>query len=293
MNSEIERLHPYTIIMYVVAVVLVEMLTMNIFIIAEACIGAFIVGIVLMGPKKAFSDFLFEILLSFFTILIQPLFSRAGTSVLFYINDYPVSTEAYIYGLMVAILLVSIIQWNLLLTESMDSKKIIYICGTIWPKMGLTISMILNLIPSLKKRYQIIHEAQISMFGQAGGWTVRLKRRIREISILLSWTLEGSMEKSMSMEARGYRSGKRENVFDYKFRLEDKIGLTLIISLGALTSLIIGTSRVNMWYLPKVSLPQDMGHTFLVMVLYACLILLPLIVKIRGDYRWRSLNTKE
>lgn len=54
MNSEIERLHPYTIIMYVVAVVLVETLTMNIFIIAEACIGAFIVGIVLMGPKRPF-----------------------------------------------------------------------------------------------------------------------------------------------------------------------------------------------------------------------------------------------
>ena len=69
-----------------------------------------------------------------FTVVIQPIFSNTGTTVLFYINDKAVTLEAYLYGIVMGVLFVTVIQWIGCSRVFIDSEKLYYLFGKIGQK---------------------------------------------------------------------------------------------------------------------------------------------------------------
>ena len=71
--------------------------------------------------------------------------------------------------------------------------------------LGLTLSMIFRFIPLLKARFREISMGQRCMGRHVtGGFMAKLRQVTKEVSILISWSLEAAIETSDSMEARGY-----------------------------------------------------------------------------------------
>lgn len=85
------------------------------------------------------------------------------------------------------------------------------------------LSQIFRMIPLMKKRYIQVHEGLmgLGMVPKEASFWKRARHFARELSVLIAWSLEGTVETSISMESRGYGAGKRTSFHRFRFRLED------------------------------------------------------------------------
>ena len=212
---EFARMHPAVNLIYAVSVLTITMFTMNPWILMVSFVSSTICVFIFYGKNEMLKKFYMYIPVIIFTVCIQPVFSRTGQTPLYYINDNAVTFEAYIYGAVIALLLITVIQWCSVLRVFLNQERMTYLFSRAVPVFGSTFSMILRYIPLLKDRYRQIHEAQLGLGkidrnaeSKANKVNVGLFERIRlfikEILILISWSLESSIETSASMEARGY-----------------------------------------------------------------------------------------
>ena len=143
-------------------------------------------------------------------ILLMTLFNTLnvhnGVTVLFYLNDNRITLEAIIYGLASAIMLTSVIIWFSCFSVIVTADKFIYLFGRAAPVLALTLSMIMRYIPLLQHRFREVAAAQRCMGRGLKGssWIKRIRQFGKEVSILIAWSLEASIESADSMEARGY-----------------------------------------------------------------------------------------
>lgn len=202
---------------YIAAVLVITMITMNPYLLAISCITSIIVMGYLKGLSELRKNIVPDISVIIFTVGIQPVFSGSGKTVLYYVNDRAVYLEGYIYGLVIAMLLITVFNWCTVMRILMDSEKWMYLIGRLSPTLAMMITMILRFIPLMRQRYRVIHEGQVGMGRYNNpyskkknvlyafmGFIEKIRHRIKEISILISWSLENSIETSDSMESRGY-----------------------------------------------------------------------------------------
>lgn len=213
----IGQIHPAVGFFYIAAVLVITMITMNPYLLAISCITSIIVMGYLKGLSELRKNIVPDISVIIFTVGIQPVFSGSGKTVLYYVNDRAVYLEGYIYGLVIALLLITVFNWCTVMRILMDSEKLMYLIGRLSPTLAMMITMILRFIPLMRQRYRVIHEGQIGMGRYNNpyskkknvlyafmGFIEKIRHRIKEISILISWSLENSIETSDSMESRGY-----------------------------------------------------------------------------------------
>lgn len=299
---EFARIHPVVNLIYAVGVLTITMFTMNPWILMVSFVSSAICVFIFYGKSELLKKFYMYIPIIIFTVCIQPVFSRTGQTPLYYINDNAVTLEAYIYGAVIALLLITVIQWCSVLRVFLNQERMMYLFGRAVPVFGLTFSMILRYIPLLKDRYRQIHEAQLGM-GKIrcnaqnksdtenkantmnkvnAGLFERIRLFIKEISILISWSLESSIETSASMEARGYGLKGRTSCLRYRFKLSDTVVTVfiLVIYVTALTGVL--SKRTAYYYLPAIVFAGDIAANIVVAVLTGILCMLPVIFEIKG-----------
>lgn len=269
--------HPAVNLMYMFFVLSITMITLNPYIIATSWIVSAVVWFVVNKENKFTFNILIGLPIIIFTVMIQPIFSNTGTTVLFYINDKAVTLEAYIYGVVMGVLFVTVIQWIGCCRVFMDSEKLYYLFGKIAPSLGLTFSMTLRFIPLLKSRYREIHDAQIGMGRHRLSVKKidQLRQYLKEISILISWSLENSMETSKSMESRGFGLKGRKTYHLYHLK-KSEIGLIAFLAIMLFIVLcIIIKGSVTVYYMPVILFPQSRIWTWIVCLLLVVIGLLP------------------
>ena len=288
-TREFYECHPLVNFLYFGFVIGIIMFTMHPVFLVPAFLAGWCYSIFL-GRKKALK---FNLILSLMTVvlmtLVNGLFNHNGATTLFYVNDNAVTAEAFAYGLAAACMLVSVMVWFSCFNRIMSAEKIIYLFGKAAPVLGLTLSMIFRFIPLLKLRYKEIHEGQMGM----GRWNTkdplkRMRQRGKEISILLSWSLESSIETSDSMEARGYGLPGRTGFHLYHFQRRDITALAVILVLSALTiaGLALGCGKMNFY--PEFIMAKFAPMTVVSAVSYGVLLLFPFIIDLQGERKWRS-----
>lgn len=288
-RAEFSMAHPLVCFLFMAAVLIVSMLSYNPVLVGTSLIMSSLCVTVLCGVKRCLKNFLIGLPLCLFTAVIQPIFSGVGDTVLYYINDNPVSAESYVFGLVAGLLLVNVIQWCSCLGVLLDSDRMMYILGNIAPTLGLTFSMILRFIPLLGQRYRQIHDAQLGM-GRRG--KSRLRMFVREVSILISWSLDSSIETSASMEARGYGKGKRTNYHNYRLKYADIAACFYIVLLAAVIVSGIITGKADIYYMPRIIFTGDAAITAVMAMAFIMLAAMPLAYEIRGAVKWHYLNSK-
>ncbi len=247
--------HPLVSLVYLAGALSITMLTMHPLILGLSFLlsGGYVL---LLQGKKAGRYTLWMLLpLLFFSSVILPLFSHNGVTPLFYINDMAVTLESVLYGAVMSLLLVSVFQWFQVWRQLLDEERFLYLFGRGLPAAALLLSMALRLLPLLHRRYREIHDAQRGMGRDGGAMTFwkRGKLLLKELSILISWSLENSITTSMSMESRGYGSGKRTSFHLFVFGWEDGAWLVLLLLLFGGCILIIGQGGFAARYFPAVS----------------------------------------
>lgn len=287
-GSSFGELHPaVSLIFYIFAIGITMFSTAPEFVAAAFVIG-FVYSVLLGGLRQIKVNLMFMGPVVILMTCINTLFTHNGATVLFYLNGSRITLEALVFGFASSILLSSVIIWFAGFNIVMTSDKLIYIFGKAAPVLGLTLSMIFRFIPLLKERYREIHQGQVCMGRQGGNMFQRIRITCKEVSILISWSLEAAIETSDSMEARGYGLKGRTSFHLFKMTERDTAVLVIVCFFGIVTSIACITGCTDIYYYPEIVRGDETLFRWVSFLSYVLLLSVPLVTDIIGERKWRK-----
>ena len=216
-------------------------------------------------------------------------FNTRGMHVLFRIGNHPFTSESLLYGLVSGGMLASVILWFQCFNLIVSNDKFLYLFGKRFPGTALLLSMILKLFPDTKYRMHCIKYADKDPACDTGpGLSYRLSKSLRQISVLLEWSMEDSIDMADSMKARGYGESRRGTWQYYRWNTGDSLMVLYAAVVGgsALAGIIYHNMRLR-WY-PVIQLGQGTKMLVFTCVCYAGVLALPMLAegKARCMRKW-------
>lgn len=292
-NSTFSDCHPLiNLVFYIFAIGLTMFSNSPIFL-AVTMFFSWSYSILLGGKKAAKMNLIVMIPVVIVMSLINTLFTHNGATVLFYLRNSRITLEAFLFGLAGAVLLTSVIVWFSSFNVVMTSDKLIYIFGKAAPVLGLTLSMIFRFIPLLKSRFKEISMGQRCMGRHVEEKLIeRIRQTTKEISILISWSLEAAIETSDSMEARGYGLPGRTSFHLYRMTSTDKKILAAVVILGSVASAGCIMGKTSIYFYPKIIFGTWDLMNSVSLAAYVMLMSMPMIIDIAGEKKWQKYRLK-
>lgn len=225
--------------------------------------------------------------------LTNPLFSHNGVTPLFFFNNNPVTLEALLYGVNLALTVISTVYWFKSLSLIFTEDKLLFLFGSLVPKTALLISSALSFVPRLKEQAHSIAQAQASMGIYTGeAWSDRLRGAVRVYSALVTRSLENAIDTAASMKARGYGLKGRTHYSLFRLRAKD-LALLLVIAVsdGVIIS-VSATNRLSLEFYPSISFKGIDGFTLAAVTAFAVLCLLPSVLEAEEELKWQYYKSK-
>lgn len=224
-------------------------------------------------------------------VLANPLISHNGVTVLFVLNNNPVTLEALLYGINSAAMIVGVLYWLSIFTQIMTSEKLLYITGALSPKLSLVLSMAIRFVPMFRSQAKKVSDAQKAMgLFREDNFIDDIRGYMRIFSILATWALENGIITADSMTARGYGIGRRTHFSSFRMRLPD---IALIAASAVLVTICALTShKLEFSFYPhlKADIPDTLGIS--AVIAYALLSLLPIIIETEATLKWKYLQSR-
>lgn len=291
-ESAIDVFHPIVGFLILVSVMLFTVFTLDPIVIGLSLISGIVYCIFLCGKSRFWRDLRFLTVIFLVLSLTNPLFSHEGESVLFFLNGNPITLEALLYGVDLSAMTCSVIIWGKCFSKIMTSDKVILLVGALFPRISLTISIVLRNIPLFKKRWREIKEAQSTMgYYSDESIMTRIQGNMKAFSALLTWAIEGSIDSGASMLARGYGLGRRTRFTDRKFNAAD-LGMTIFVC--AIDALIIilsyGCPKVSFY--PRISGIRLATPKICLYFSFSVISLMHAIIEITEKLRWKYYRSK-
>ena len=225
---------------------------------------------------------------------INPMFSHAGVTILFYLdNGNPITLESIVYGVAVGGMLITVIIWFSCYNAVMTSDKFIYLFGRIIPALSLILSMVLRFVPRFKAQIKKISSAQkcIGRDVSSGNILMRVRNGLTILSILITWALENAIETADSMKSRGYGLKGRTAFSIYQFDSRDKRLLLVFIICTVFICLGIYQRVTVITFFPSIMIQPYSYFHLIVYSAYTIFLCTPMILNITEDMKWKSIQS--
>ena len=291
MNDRFSEFHPLVNMVFYAAVILFSMFLMN-----PVCLGislcCSLANAVFLNGKKTLR-FGFRIVLPTIILVsvINPIVNHQGVTILEYLPwNNPLTLESIVYGTASAVMVSSVVFWFSSVNTVMTADKFICLFGRVIPSLSLVLSMALRFVPKFLTEFRQIRAAQNQLItAERAGFFVSVRRVFRELSTMLSYALENSIETADSMKARGYGLKGRTAYVNYRFYKQDAFCLSGMLLLIILLLLLCLTGAVKYRYFPFLK-----GNLFTVNAVsfYILYSLFPLALNIGENLRWKRLRSK-
>lgn len=287
--------HPIINLIYFTAVICFSMFLMHPVFQIIGFLSAFIYSVFLKGTKSVRFNLIYMIPMLLFMAILNPLFNHEGSTILFYLNNgNPMTLESIIYGIAAAAMFITIILWFSSYNEIMTSDKFIYIFGKIIPSLSLILSMVLRFVPRYKEQIKSISYGQKCIGRDVSQGTIiqRGKNGIKILSIMITWALENAIDTADSMKARGYGLADRTNFSIFRFDTRDKKALISLLGLISIifTGAILGENNIR--FFPSIKIKQITIYSVVVYISYFILCMLPVILNILEDIKWKHIESR-
>ncbi len=294
-TNEFKTYHPIVNFLYFVSVIGLSMMLLNPICLLISLLGSFCYSVMLKGIKAIRQNLLYMLPMIILMALFNPMFNHEGVTILTYLpSGNPLTLESIIYGLVSAIMIVSVICWFSCYNEVMTSDKFIYLFGKIIPALSLVLSMTLRFIPKFIKELKALSNAQ-HMIGKGisdGSFLRRTKNALSIFSAMISRALEGSVTTADSMKSRGYGLPGRSAFSIFTFDRRDLTAILFITVAGiyVITGRSLGCTDFNCF--PSIQIGKLSFYSTTVYFSYLALCLTPIIIEIREVIKWKSLKQK-
>ena len=194
-DTEFSGFHPWVNLIFFILAIGITMFSQSLWFLAVTTMAAWLYSVMLGGVKQL----KFNAAVTLWSVvvfgLVNGLFVHNGATVLFYISGNRITLEAIMYGASMSVMFSAMVIWFSCFNVIMTAEKLIYIFGKFAPVLGLTLSMIFRYIPLLKARFQEIRLGQECLgrnMKNQKGIMAKIRQFGKEISILISWSLESS-----------------------------------------------------------------------------------------------------
>lgn len=284
--------HPINSIIFFIIVLFSTMYATNLVITGISLLSSLTTFLLLHRGEKKGKYLLFYLIIGIIIIVTNPLFGQNGETVLFNIGKYKYTLESLVYGGYASMMIVSILLWFSCYNKIITADKFLYLFGKVAPSTSITLTMGMRFIPEFLKRGKRIRQAQKNIGITSSDFKGKVVNASKQLSILVSASLENSMEVSNSMKARGYGLNKRTNYSTYKFRCGDFVQLVVQLLYIVIMIMSIIYKYTDFVYYPKLE-KIDLGNDRIILYIVTFLfMMLPSIKEIWEDLKWKFLESK-
>ncbi len=284
--------NPIAIFIYFLAAAGFAMFTADPVILAISLAGSVLFFIFRNGHKELRSH-LFFLILFLVMSLINPLFNHNGVTVLFVMNDNPVTLEAFYYGIASSAMIVSILYWFRSFTQIMTGDKLLYLFGSAAPKLSLILSMALRYIPLFGKQSKKTDSAQKALgLYKDDNIVDRVRGGTRVFSVMVTWALENGIITADSMTARGYATRRRTFFALYKFRKNDLVLILISLGLLVVSAVGMGLGVTSFEYYPAIQSAPVTAASIFTYAAYGLLAFIPTIFEAEEGLKWKYLLSR-
>lgn len=288
-----ENLHPICILIYFVAVIGLTLVCFHPVMMVVSLMGAFSFLLRLKGGKGAGQQFRFVIPMFLLVAVANPLINHRGVTLLgMFLNQW-ITLEAIAYGITAGLSLAALILWFGCYSEVMTSEKFLYLFGKIAPSSALLISMALQLAPKLNRQLTEIKESQEMLRPAKKNFAGKLGTAIRHTSTLVGWSLEGAVEQTDSMKARGYGLKRRTTFHLFHFDSRDFRFLCGVLMLSGVCVIARAFGHGHMEFYPRMDAVITGESGIVLYFLFGVLAFLPAILEGKEALVWRSYGLKK
>ena len=251
-------------------------------------IFAWAYSFILRGKRSLRQNFMITLPVLIIMTAVNTIFVHNGATILFYISDLRITFEALAFGFVSAMILSSVIIWFGCFSDIMTSDKLIYIFGKVRPVMGLTLSMVFRFIPLLRERFLEIRLGQKAMGrDEEQHFFGKVRQFVKELSILISWSLESSIETADSMEARGYGLKGRTSFHLFRFMDRDKVMTVIFCGLGVILLISLIKGLTDIYYYPVIVLEKWSPFKIIAFASFVVLLMIPILMDLDVKKKWQ------
>lgn len=255
-----DRYHPCVALLYFAALLVFAMCAMQPVYLLLTFAGALVFGALLRGWRTVLRALLWQVPVVLLIAVLNPVFSAAGTTVLFRVGTHAFYLESFVFGACQGLMLVNVVLLLQNAAACLGMDKVLSIGGNVLPNVALMVSMVARLVPQYLRRGRRIaqvsqactaahgfdrEDARVPATAQANNVLPKrgLKRRhftqnLRLTSVLMGWGLEDSIESAQAMQARGWGAARRRTTYALaRFRATDACAVFLIGALAVSAAL--------------------------------------------------------
>lgn len=222
------------------------------------------------------------------TILINTAFNKNGVTVMFYIGDWAIISEGFYFGLCSGAALCAILLWFSCYTSVIDSEKFLFLTSRFSPNAALLVSMTLGQVSKMTKKVSEISDAQIGIYGEEQKkLSKRLRMAMLKISVLLSWSMEDSVQTADSMHARGYGTGRMTKMNPYIFGRKDRFLLAFVLVFMSISISLLIAGKASFRFFPSAETVSFDPVSVFGYFSYFFMLSLPMAIEIKEGLQWR------
>lgn len=196
--------------------------------------------------------------------------------------------ESLVYGFRLGLTVAGVIIWFSCVHSVFTTDKVVYLFGKVSPRLSLFLSILLRMVPRIKKETKKIHTAQrgIGRGVNQGNLLRRLRNCLRILSILITWIIEAMTTASESMGSRGSTLRGRKAFSLYRFDNRDRAYVITLFACLTVTVMAVMLKQTDMLYDPRLVFPPITSMSWLFFAGYTLLCLMPLLMELWTEYRF-------
>ncbi len=293
--TEFKRYHPIVNFTYFLFAIVFTCLYLHPVMLAISTVTAFAHSVMLKGTGMIKKNLMYMLPAVLIMALINPAFNHEGVTILAYLpSGNPLTLESVFYGIVSAMMIISMILHFMCFNEVMTSDKFIYLFGRVIPSLSLIFSMTLRFVPKFINQFRAVANAQRCVGRDISNGSIisRAKSGLSILSIMVTWSLENAIETSDSMKSRGYGLKGRTAFSIYTFSKRDLKALICILILAVYV--IIGgvLGEISFVCYPSIQLADFSVYGVSVFIAYLILVSLPIIIGIGEVRKWEAIKSK-
>ena len=198
--------------------------------------------------------------------------------------------ESVVYGFVLGFVVAGVLIWFSCVHSVFTTDKVIYLFGKISPRLSLFLAILLRMIPQIKMEARKINTAQqgIGRGANQGNLWQRTGNCIRIFSILITWTIDSLTTASESMRSRGSSLRGRKAFSIYRFDNRDRAYVIGMFGCLTLTLMAVMLKQTDIIYDPRIIMTPVTTMSYVFYIGYAVFCLMPLMLEMWTEYRFKK-----
>lgn len=229
------------------------------------------------------------------TAVINPAFNHEGVTVLCYLPlGNPLTAESIVYGVVSGVMFASVLLWFYSFNRVFTTDKTVYLFGKVLPSLSLLVSMTVRFIPRFREQLDTVRETQkcLGVDTENGSLFFRLKNALRVFSVVVTWSLENSVETADSMKSRGFGLKGRTafSVFSFTRRDRNVLFCTAVLGVFVLCGALSGGMYFRFY--PSIRISAFSPTNVIIQAAFAVLCFIPVILNRKEKAEWKAVHSK-